>query len=305
MARQKRVHRPDMVAHLWAHQSQGEARNAQGNFYFVGDTIYSYGTHFPIAKHVERKGRRAVLFTALDSSTTTSRHKRIVEMACSHLRVIRIYGNFSLAPREQFDCFIGRYKALAEKYTKARGRKPVILEEIRGLIEDANDYAEIFGLKSRLAAPDNIEDVIAECERVGRQEANRKQREKRRARREAEKRLQEWMNGGKALSYSFTLHNLPVRLRIVGDRVETSRGATVSLGGAKRVYKALKRLRDRGEEYRKNNTEPLGPRNAAEQPISFGSFAVDSFDANGTVKVGCHVIEWSEIERVAKLAGVS
>ena len=53
------------IAHLWANQLQDEARNSgSGNFYFDGDVIYSYGSHFPIAKHVvNAKGEKAVLFT--------------------------------------------------------------------------------------------------------------------------------------------------------------------------------------------------------------------------------------------------
>jgi hypothetical protein len=47
MARIRHVHPTDMVAHLWAHQSQDSARNG-GNFYFEGDTLYSYGAHFPL-----------------------------------------------------------------------------------------------------------------------------------------------------------------------------------------------------------------------------------------------------------------
>ena len=53
MARTRYVYPSDMVAHLWANKSQDSARESGGRFYFVGDTIYSYGSHFPIARHVE------------------------------------------------------------------------------------------------------------------------------------------------------------------------------------------------------------------------------------------------------------
>ena len=57
--RTRTVHPADMVAHLWAHKSQDFARNPGHNFYFHGDTIYSYGSHFPVARHVENKrGKR-------------------------------------------------------------------------------------------------------------------------------------------------------------------------------------------------------------------------------------------------------
>lgn len=42
------------VAHLWANQLQESARNS-GNYYFNGDAIYSYGSHFMIAKHHTNK----------------------------------------------------------------------------------------------------------------------------------------------------------------------------------------------------------------------------------------------------------
>ena len=44
--RKKHVFDTGEIPHLWAHRTQDEARNRQGNLYFTGDTIYSYGSHF-------------------------------------------------------------------------------------------------------------------------------------------------------------------------------------------------------------------------------------------------------------------
>jgi|GEM_PF-3378619 len=75
MARTKHVFPTDEIAHLWAHKTQDDARNPGGNFYFRGDTIYSYGSHFPIARHVTNdKGEAAVLFTNQKWSNTTAKH---------------------------------------------------------------------------------------------------------------------------------------------------------------------------------------------------------------------------------------
>lgn len=64
-----------MVAHVWAQQTQEFGRSSNGNFYFRGDTIYSYGTHFPIARFVTNAaGERAVLFTTDRNSVTTAQH---------------------------------------------------------------------------------------------------------------------------------------------------------------------------------------------------------------------------------------
>jgi hypothetical protein len=74
MAREKHVYPTNEIAHLWAHQSKPDARNPQSNFYFRGDTIYSYGSHFPIARHIEHDGKKAVLFTSRTYSNTTAKH---------------------------------------------------------------------------------------------------------------------------------------------------------------------------------------------------------------------------------------
>ena len=82
----RQVHTNDMVAHLWANQSQQCARSNNGNFYFEDDTIYSYGSHFPIAKHVDN----VVLFTTDTYSPTTGQHCSIVSSACSHLKTFHV-----------------------------------------------------------------------------------------------------------------------------------------------------------------------------------------------------------------------
>lgn len=68
------------IAHMWANQTQPSANYSGGNFYFEGDTIYSYGSHFPIARHYNGK----VLFTLDNYSKTTSKHVSLVDNASSH-----------------------------------------------------------------------------------------------------------------------------------------------------------------------------------------------------------------------------
>jgi hypothetical protein len=84
--RQKHVFDTGEIPHLWAHKVQDSARNAQGNLYFENETIYSYGSHFPIARHVvdnltKKTSRPAVLFTTRGYSVTTNRHISAVRSA--------------------------------------------------------------------------------------------------------------------------------------------------------------------------------------------------------------------------------
>ena len=74
--RQRHVFPTNEIPHLWAHKTQSDARNAQGNLYFENETIYSYGSHFPIARHVTNKSGRksAILFTTRKYSNTTAGH---------------------------------------------------------------------------------------------------------------------------------------------------------------------------------------------------------------------------------------
>ena len=70
------------VAYLWADRAKQSASNSMHSLFFEGDTIYSYGYHFPIARHVENtQGERAVLFTTRRYSVTTEHHKSVVRAA--------------------------------------------------------------------------------------------------------------------------------------------------------------------------------------------------------------------------------
>ncbi len=69
------------IPHLWFHRTQDGARNSNGSLYFENETIYSYGSHFPIARHATNKSKRkhAIVFTTQTHSVTTTAH-------CSHVR---------------------------------------------------------------------------------------------------------------------------------------------------------------------------------------------------------------------------
>lgn len=61
----------DMVAHVWANQSQDSGRSHNGQYYFEGRALFSYGRHF-VAGYVMPDG--ATLITGDSYSITTTRH---------------------------------------------------------------------------------------------------------------------------------------------------------------------------------------------------------------------------------------
>jgi len=68
-----------MTCHVWAQQSQEEGRNSSSSIYFKGDTIFSYGAHFPMARFVKNdSGETCVLITTQNYSVTTQRHLSLV-----------------------------------------------------------------------------------------------------------------------------------------------------------------------------------------------------------------------------------
>ena len=92
----KYVHHISDIADLWFNQSQDSARSPGGTswhdggkvytrLFFEGDTIYSYGRHFPIAKHVTNsKGQKAILFNEEQKrSVNTDKHRWMVEKSFS------------------------------------------------------------------------------------------------------------------------------------------------------------------------------------------------------------------------------
>ena len=81
----RQVFNSSKVVELFATQAQESARTPghSGHIYFDRETIYSYGSHFPIASHVTStaNGGKAALFTTRDYSVTTSGHKSSVRCA--------------------------------------------------------------------------------------------------------------------------------------------------------------------------------------------------------------------------------
>lgn len=150
----RRVFPSGDIPRLWAYRIQDNARNQQGNLYFQGDTIYSYGGHFPIARHVERRGRRAVLFTTRSWSSTTSGHKWSVRAAIPDgVTVFEVPGvevNTGRATvaehKRNFEYFAGEIKRWIVDAARAKLRRQELLRSIHLMRELARDYAEFFGV---------------------------------------------------------------------------------------------------------------------------------------------------------------
>ncbi len=293
----RRVFTNAEIPHLWAHNSQSEARNTNGTLYFDGPTIYSYGSHFPIASHVSNeRGEHAVLFTTARYSVTTSAHCSAVGCAIPKdvpvFHVPHIRGTWSEAPShsDNTESYISRISELLAKASRARSHREWHEREALGLREELRRYIAFFSL-SDIAVPnsENLETLQAWIaahqaeEQQRREDAARCAEQKRR--REQRVRIKRFRSGDPAVNYISGI--LPM-LRVRGNEVETSLGARFPVEHAVRGLALVRQVRDSGQEYVHNG-----------HAFHLGHYIIDRIEADGTVHAGCHIVSWKEIERIA------
>jgi len=301
--RKKQVFDTGEIPHLWAHRTQDEARNRQGNLYFTGDTIYSYGSHFPIARHVMNEaGERAVLLTTATHSVTTSGHCSVVRSAVpSGIRVFQVpnvcHGRYS-GSELTADDHAGNLVDYAERIekhviTSARARssysKEWNHEHAVKLSDEAFAYCSFFGLPipNIPEVPELDSDALTAIRKLEAKRAAEKAEQTKRARAEALVVQQELVIKWRTGEYHGCLYDIPPMLRIVGNEVQTSPGARFPVSHAKRALAFIRKVRDSQKAYVRNG-----------HTIHLGPYAIDRIEADGTVKAGCHVVSWEEIERI-------
>jgi len=285
------------IPHLWAHQSQEKARNSTGTLFFEGAVIFSYGAHFPIARHViNLRGEKAVLFTTAQYSVTTSAHcaavARAVPPAVPIFRVPQ-FGNGVGGQgdhAENVASYVDRISDLLRKAKRARVNRDWLEREALMLRNELRRYEAFFDVPN---LPENGEldalqswiEAHEEEERHRREERARIAEETRR--REQAEQIQRFLSGD---AWSNYISGVAPMLRVVGDEVQTSLGARFPRIHAMRALELVHRVRASGREYVQNgNAVRLGP------------FVIDRIESNGTVHAGCHVVSWEEIERISPL----
>lgn len=85
----------DMVAHVWAQANRDAGESNNGNFYFVGPRLYSYGSHF-IVGYIDGQGRAWI--NADGYSISTAKHKSYAWRAVSHRKSYNVPSLTKLVP---------------------------------------------------------------------------------------------------------------------------------------------------------------------------------------------------------------
>ncbi len=284
------------IPHLWAHQSQDDARNSTGSLYFEGPTIYSYGSHFPIARHLtNERGERAVLFTTAHYSVTTSGHCSAVARAVPRnipvFRVPHLRSSWGDLPNHagNVESYVRRIWELLGKARRARVNRDWHQREALGLREQLHRYVAFFDL-SNVATPQSDElDTLQAW--ITAHEAEEQQHREQAAllveeerRREHAEQIRRFRAGDLPASY---IPGLSPMLRVMGEEVQTSLGARFPVSHARRALAFIFKVRESGQEYVRNG-----------HTIHLGHYVIDRIESDGTVHAGCHVVKWEEIERI-------
>ncbi|MCR4302121.1 MAG: hypothetical protein NUV51_10960 [Sulfuricaulis sp.] len=283
------------LAHIWAQQTREHGRAS--NFYFDGPTIYSYGPHFPIARFIERNGRRAVLFTTKTYSSSTGRHLSAAHGALHGLGVPVFHvQNPTDTPRTEIKAeYQSCVAELREQAACSRKYGEKIIEQAREVATEANTAAEFFGWRWRLALPElSPESLIKIREGVAKRTKAQKAKDAKRQRDQAEKMAEQvtlWRAGQPSDLYGYSGDTM---LRVKGEVVQTSRGAEVPAAHARRIWPIIQRVVRTGQPYQRNgHTEHVG------------EFTIDAIAADGTLKAGCHTIKFTELQQCAAALGLA
>jgi hypothetical protein len=147
----KKVNNPQETAHLFATQSQIEAYTPTRNLYFYDKSIYSYGSHFCIAKFVDSK---TLLFTERTYSNTTAKHISVVSYATSHIN--KIYcSNPNGSHENNFNVWLNIAEHLTQKLSRAN-KPEIYISQLQQIENKANIYANYFNI----AIPETLQSVL-------------------------------------------------------------------------------------------------------------------------------------------------
>ena len=290
------------VAHCWANQTKAKGRGS--NFFFEGESIYSYGGHFEVARLVQTERNKTIaLHTTTNYSVTTQRHKQEARMACHNLHDSFHVPSFPMRrdmPPERIwfkETFKHYHDNAVESYRRAKRSRKYTDLHLRNA-EEATANARL--LKSHfpyatkgLRIHSVNDDEIARIEAKAKAQAKRDRKE--RARRDKEERElmaeqeKEWLNherGRIGIGWRSPNRNARYLLRqhATKDRIETSHGAEVTMREGETFYKVIDRYRDRPTECPQANVN---------------GFRLTRLEESGAV-IGCHTLSWEVMDDFAK-----
>lgn len=284
----KSVFTSNEIAHVWAHKSASYGKSP-GNLSFRGDVIYSYST--AMARHIEHKGKTAVIYNATSYSVTTAKAQGRIRSAIHGEHVFHVTGQpYGTKLRFTGNELFAFYLDCAAKQEKA-ALLPRIRQTTRdshkaqaaSFLEDAKRVAEFYGLRKK------VDSKAVERLAKAKARAEKREREAQEERLKVERARQvlsyEAWKRNEHFEYGFHASIFPVAFRVEGDELVSTLGARVPLHAARVAYRFA--MSKRGQVWRENGETCL-----------VGMYRLNAINEHGIV-AGCHRITWAELERLA------
>jgi len=295
----KTVFSNSMVAHVWAQQTQKEGQNGTKTFYFENlNTIYSYGSHFPIARFLDAN---TVLFTTKNYSLTTSQHKYAVLMALpDYINVIHVpYVDQELNHEGNLKYYRSEVERLEKSAGKALYHFYQYMANIQATVKMARKYCRHFKIPCNVVRLPENHSTFAKAklraDLVQEQTQARKKRNMERNRIIFRGEIKAWKTGHWRLNAAYSF---PVMLRInrtaihkkQGDEIETSHGAIIPVDQqVLQLWKVVSHCKVNKKSWVANGTQ-----------LKLGQFSLTTIDKRGTVVAGCHNVGYGEIKSIAR-----
>jgi hypothetical protein len=302
--------RASECAHRWA--ANATPAGHAGNVRFRDGVILSYGSHFPVARHVLLPdGSRCVFFTTRGYSSSTASHKSDVRRAVPKdvpvFEVDDVLADTVKDHRANMEAARDAAERTLRRSFNARSRKVSLVREAVGIIDQANRYAAAVGLADRLdtlrgRTPDEwVEE--AKAARAERREAEEKAAADR-LRAEVRRwlvRVEEWRAGKDIRVGAVPDPKSPLRGRVFLRVTEGEPGKDGAR--AKYIETSL------GLRLALRKVRPLlAVVRGGDVPAGFrvdDIWTVDELDRDRRLlRVGCHTVSFAEVERVAKQLGL-
>lgn len=267
----KKVLDAHTVAHLFAYQSQDTAYTQTRNFYFSGKSIYSYGSHFCIAKFADPD---TLLFTLRGYSNTTAKHISLTAQATRHInKIFCAYpdgGHTTNLEYWQRDA-----ENIADKLLNARKPEKYI-SEIQHIKQQVTKYTEYFNIDipailNSLLDVANKEQYIKHVTNVADFRHQEYLRAKRASAKQHAKELKEFRAGKRESIYTSGKYDY---IRVTDENFVTSQRICIPINIGLRLYKTIRTLK---------------PGDA------FLSYQVKNIDSKH-IQIGCHKIAFKEID---------
>lgn len=259
----KKVFSNAELPHVWATQKQEQGQNSSKTFYFEGPTIYSYGSHFPIAT-IDGQN---VFFTKRTYSNSTAKQVAKARQAVSHKNFIwcyevptkyrtdqKKYDNLKTATERNFSIWKGLLQKLFAEVANKKNRN--IEDRINSTVLEVETYCNYFKCKVsdkelstliKLSKSENFLEVARGMEEKKMLAHNKKMAEAEKAyqkylslwREQKEEEIRELPDNVKTLCNFYSSQsecNTHLRYNKEQNRIETTKGVQIPVEVAKRAY---------------------------------------------------------------------